>query len=170
MQTAFFRIAAAALSAAALCFTTGVLAADKPQALATPTKPIALEVFKSPTCSCCEKWVTQLDNQGFQTHVQHPADLNQEKLKRKIAPRYQSCHTAVSVEGYVFEGHVPGPVIKRFLAEKPKGVIGLAVPGMPMGSPGMEMGDHFEPYDVLALTADGASRVYAHIASPKDQL
>lgn len=170
MQIAFFRLAAAIFGAGLLGFATASCAADIPATSSPVTKPIALEVFKSPTCSCCEKWVAQLDTQGFQTHVQHPADLNQEKLNRKIAPRFQSCHTAVSAEGYVFEGHVPGPIIKRFLAEKPKDVIGLAVPGMPMGSPGMEMGDHFDPYDVLALTADGKSRVYAHIGSPKDQL
>lgn len=128
-----------------------------------PTKTLVLDVFKSPTCMCCEKWITHLQSHGFQTAVHHPADLNQEKISRGIAPKYQSCHTAISKDGYVFEGHIPASVIQRFLAEKPKGAIGLAVPGMPMGSPGMEMGNHFDPYDVLLLMADGSSSVYAPI-------
>lgn len=136
--------------------------------LAKPiVKPVStaihLDVFKSETCMCCEKWISNLESKGFHAVAHHPADLNQEKVKRGIAPRYHSCHTAVSTDGYVFEGHIPAAVIKRFLTEKPKGVIGLAVPGMPMGSPGMEMGDHFDPYDVLLLKADGSSSVYAPI-------
>lgn len=134
-----------------------------------PVTAIKLDVFKSPTCTCCEKWVANLETKGFQSTVHHPADLNQEKLNRSIAPQYQSCHTAVSNEGYVFEGHVPANLIKRFLAEKPKNALGLAVPGMPAGSPGMEMGDRFSPYDVLLLNADGSSRVYARINSVHDQ-
>lgn len=136
-----------------------------------PTSEITIEldVFKSPSCGCCEKWVANLETNGFKSMVHHPLDLNQEKLKRNIAPQYQSCHTAVSNEGYVFEGHVPANLIKRFLAEKPKNALGLAVPGMPAGSPGMEMGDHFTPYDVLLLNADGSSRVYARINSVHDQ-
>lgn len=136
------------------------------------TKPIVkpvstaihLNVFKSETCMCCEKWISNLEPKGFHAVAHHPADLNQEKVKRGIAPRYHSCHTAVSTDGYVFEGHIPASIIQRFLAEKPKGAIGLAVPGMPMGSPGMEMGNHFDPYDVLLLKADGSSSIYAHIS------
>jgi hypothetical protein len=129
-----------------------------------------LDVFKSPTCTCCEKWISHLQSSGFETTIHHPADLNAIKTAHGLAPRYQSCHTAISSDGYVFEGHVPAVVIQRFLAEKPVNAIGLAVPGMPMGSPGMEMGDHFTPYDVLLLTADGGSRVYAHMATAQDQL
>ncbi len=130
---------------------------------------ITLDVFKSPTCLCCEKWIAYLQAHGFQTTVHHPADLNQEKVARGVAPKYQSCHTAVSKNGYVFEGHIPAAVIQRFLTEKPKDAIGLAVPGMPMGSPGMEMGDHFNPYDVLLLKADGSNAVYAQITSIDQQ-
>lgn len=130
---------------------------------------IHLDVYKSETCMCCEKWITHLESRGFHTVAHHPADLNQEKAKRGIAPRYHSCHTAVSTDGYVFEGHIPASIIQRFLTEKPKGAIGLAVPGMPMGSPGMEIGNRFDPYDVLLLKADGSSSVYAHIGRTDQQ-
>ncbi len=130
---------------------------------------INLEVYKSETCMCCEKWILNLEAKGFHATAHHPADLNQEKVKRGIATRYHSCHTAVSADGYVFEGHIPASVIQRFLIEKPKGAIGLAVPGMPMGSPGMEMGNHFDPYDVLLLKADGSSAVYVQITSIDQQ-
>lgn len=146
-------------SAASLPTTSSTM-----QASPVSKNAITLDVFKSPTCMCCEKWIAYLQAQGFQTTAHHPADLNQEKISRGIAPKYQSCHTAVSKDGYVFEGHIPAAVIQRFLTEKPKDAIGLAVPGMPMGSPGMEMGNHFNPYDVLLLKADGSSAVYVQIS------
>lgn len=133
------------------------------------TSGIALEVLSSPTCGCCGKWVEHLQHNGFEATVHHPTDLNQEKMARGIAPRYQSCHTGVSEGGYVFEGHIPAHVIQRFLVEKPQGAIGLAVPGMPLGSPGMEMGDRFSPYEVLLLMADGSSSVYARIDTLAEQ-
>lgn len=133
---------------------------------ATGTK---LQVLSSPTCGCCGKWVEHMQANGFDASVEHPADLNQEKTARGIAPQYQSCHTAVSADGYVFEGHIPARVIQRFLKEKHQDAIGLAAPGMPMGSPGMEMGDHFSPYDVLVLKADGSSSVYTRIGAAAEQ-
>jgi hypothetical protein len=137
--------------------------------LTSASTMLNLDVYKSETCPCCEKWILNLESKGFLATAHHPADLHQEKVKRGIAPRYHSCHTAVSADGYVFEGHIPASVIQRFLTEKPKGAIGLAVPGMPMGSPGMEMGNHFNPYDVLLLKADGSSAVYAQITSIDQQ-
>jgi len=129
---------------------------------ATPASiSIPLDVYKSETCSCCEKWISHLESEGFHATAHHPTDLNAEKIKRGIAPRFHSCHTAVSADGYVFEGHIPALVIQRFLTEKPQGAIGLAAPGMPMGSPGM--GNHLDPYDVLLLKADGSSSVYTRI-------
>ena len=95
--------------------------------------------------------------------MHHPADLNKIKADKGIAPRYQSCHTAVSSDGYVFEGHIPGHIIQQFLADPPKDVIGLAVPGMPAGSPGMEVGDRRDEYDVLLLSKDGSHTVYEHV-------
>lgn len=124
-----------------------------------------LEVYKSESCGCCEEWVNYIDAKGFKTEIHHPKDLNQIKNKHGIESEYQSCHTAVSAQGYIFEGHVPAWAIKQFLANPPKDAIGLAVPGMPAGSPGMEMGSKFTPYDVLLLKKDGNSEVYAHVAT-----
>ena len=131
--------------------------------------PELLTVHKSPTCGCCGLWVDHARANGFETRIEHPADINRLKANHGIAPRHQSCHTAVSVDGFVFEGHVPAHLIARFLAEKPEGAIGLAVPGMPIGSPGMEMGERFDPYEVLVLMADGSSRVYSVIDTPARQ-
>lgn len=128
-----------------------------------------LVVHKSPTCGCCEVWLDQLSEQGYDFTISHPADLNAVKARHGIAPQHQSCHTVVSEQGFVFEGHIPGALISRFLAEPPQGAIGLAVPGMPLGSPGMEVGDRFDPYDVLLLMADGSSEVYAAIGSREEQ-
>lgn len=126
-----------------------------------------LTVFKSPTCGCCTVWMEHLEQRDFAVSSQHPDDLDALKQRLNIKPQYQSCHTAVSVEGYVFEGHVPAALIKRFLAEKPKDAIGLAVPGMPIGSPGMEVGERFQPYEVLLLKKDGSIEVYEKVKSLK---
>lgn len=126
---------------------------------------ISLDVYKSPTCGCCELWVEHVNAKGFKSSVQHPDDLNAIKDKFGIKPEYQSCHTAVSKEGYIFEGHIPARLVKQFLSEKPANAIGLAVPGMPLGSPGMEVGDRITPYDVLVLQKDGTSAVYARITT-----
>lgn len=127
------------------------------------------QVYTSPSCGCCGDWVEHLKSNGFTTAVHHPDDMALLKEQRGVAREYQSCHTAVSQQGYVFEGHVPASVMAAFLAETPEGAIGLAVPGMPVGSPGMEMGDRFTPYDVLLLKRDGSSEVYRHIASAAQQ-
>lgn len=127
------------------------------------TVQTVLDVYKSPTCGCCEEWIAHLQSNGYQSRIHHPNDLNSLKNQYRISPQFQSCHTAVSADGYVFEGHIPAWVIDRFLTEKPKSALGLAVPGMPIGSPGMEMGDRFMPYDVLLLNTDGSSAVYTRI-------
>ena len=124
---------------------------------------VSLDVYKSRTCGCCKKWISHIDDFGFESEVRHPANLSKIKADKGIAPRYQSCHTAVSSDGYVFEGHIPGHIIQQFLADPPKDVIGLAVPGMPAGSPGMEVGDRRDEYDVLLLSKDGSHRVYEHV-------
>lgn len=127
------------------------------------------QVYKSPTCGCCGDWIDHLSDAGFSSGTHHPDDMGGLKAELGIEPRYQSCHTAVSQQGYVFEGHVPASVIEDFLAAPPADALGLAVPGMPVGSPGMEMGDRFDPYDVLLLKRDGSSEVYRHIASADQQ-
>ena len=95
-----------------------------------------ITVYKSPTCGCCNKWVSHLRDAGFKVNTINSDDLESIKLSAGVQPFLQSCHTAL-VDGYVVEGHVPASDIKRLLQERPA-VTGLAVPGMPAGSPGME--------------------------------
>lgn len=130
---------------------------------------VVLNVYKSETCGCCVGWIDHMEQHNYHSEVYHPADLNGMKDKLGIKPEWASCHTAVSDEGYLFEGHIPAKFIDRFLANPPKNAIGLTVPGMPIGGPGMEMGDRFTPYDILVMNKDGTSRVFASIKSPADQ-
>ncbi len=115
-------------------------------------------VYKSPTCGCCSKWVEHLEANGFAVDARDVQDLEPIKAEAGIPRRLQSCHTAY-VDGYVVEGHVPADVIRSMLAARPD-IHGLAVPGMPMGSPGME-GPRQEAYNVYALGRDGKLKVYA---------
>ncbi|MCR6650765.1 MAG: DUF411 domain-containing protein [Cellvibrionaceae bacterium] len=130
-----------------------------------PGSTVTLDVYKSPTCGCCADWITHTETNGFKSVIHHPENLDSVKQELGIAPQYQSCHTGVSSDGFIFEGHVPARLMKKFLAEKPKDAIGLAVPGMPIGSPGMEMDDRITPYDVLLLHKDGSSSVYERITA-----
>ena len=123
----------------------------------------SLLVHKTPTCGCCKKWVKHLEANNFSTMVNDHQNLQKVKEQHSIKPKYQSCHTAVSQDGYVFEGHIPSKFIKQFLANPEANAIGLSVPGMPLGSPGMEVEGRFMPYDVLVLFQDGSSKVYAEV-------
>ena len=123
----------------------------------------SLLVHKTPTCGCCKKWVKHLEDNSFTTIVKDHQNLQEIKEQHSIKPKYQSCHTAVSEEGYVFEGHIPSKFIKQFLAGPEADAIGLSVPGMPLGSPGMEVQGRFTPYNVLLLHQDGSSKVYARV-------
>jgi hypothetical protein len=118
-----------------------------------------VDVFKSPTCGCCGLWVKHLEANGFRTRVTDVEDMTQVKTKYGVPGRLQSCHTGV-VDGYVVEGHVPASDVQRLLKEKPA-VVGVAVPGMPIGSPGMEAGSTVQRYDVLTFTKQGQTSVYA---------
>tara|TARA_R110001583_G_scaffold175202_2_gene329782 strand:- start:3137 stop:3661 length:525 start_codon:yes stop_codon:yes gene_type:complete len=128
-----------------------------------------LTVYKSASCGCCGIWAANMDTNGFKTITVNRDNLSGFKTSKGIKPRYQACHTALSREGFVFEGHVPAKFIKQFLEEKPEGAIGLSVPGMPVGSPGMEQGDQFMPYKVVLLKADGSVSNYAEVNSLKEQ-
>lgn len=140
------------------------------QAQSSQAQPIVLEVYKSPTCGCCKKWISHINENGFESKVHQRNDVSEIKNEKGIEPRYRSCHTAISKDGYVFEGHVPAKFIQQFMQEThADDVIGLAAPGMGMGSPGMEMGDKFLPYQVLLLKNDGSSEIYAFIKSSKEQ-
>ena len=131
---------------------------------------IILDVHKSPTCGCCEKWISHIDDNGFQSNVHNEKDISMIKVLKGIQPRYRSCHTAISKDGYAFEGHVPAKFIQQFLNEKhDDNVIGLSVPAMPLGSPGMEVGDKFHPYKVLLLKSDGSYEIYSTVQSYEEQ-
>ena len=132
-------------------------------------KLIAVDVYKTPTCGCCGVWVDHLEERGFDVTVTNMRDLNQIKRENQVPMRYQSCHTAVTEDGYVFEGHIPANIIKRFLDEKPADAIGLTVPAMPVGSPGMENGNMFQPYQVFLLGESGVMGVYAEVRSREEQ-
>lgn len=130
---------------------------------------VHLDVYKSPDCGCCTLWMDHLAEQGFTSTGHHPSDLGGLKLGLGVPPRYGSCHTAVSKEGFIFEGHVPARYITQFLDAPPAGALGLAVPAMPVGSPGMEYKNQFMPYRVLLLNKDGSIEVYASVDSYAQQ-
>ena len=120
-------------------------------------------IWKTPNCGCCKDWVKHLETNGFEV-VTH--DVKETASKRQalgLAEKYGSCHTA-TVNGYVLEGHVPARDIQRLLRDKPS-AIGLAVPGMPVGSPGMEMGTGADAFDVVLVLKDGSSRVFQSYAA-----
>ena len=133
------------------------------QGYSSSQNKFSLLVHKTPTCGCCKKWVKHLEANNFSTMIKDHQNLQKVKEQHSIKPKYQSCHTAVSQDGYVFEGHIPSKFIKQFLANPEANAIGLSVPGMPLGSPGMEVEGRFMPYDVLVLYKDGSSRVYAEV-------
>ena len=118
-----------------------------------------VDVFKSPTCGCCGAWVEHLKASGFDVRVTEVDDTAAARKRLGMPDAFGSCHTA-TVGGYVLEGHVPAAEVKRLLGAKPK-AIGLAVPGMPVGSPGMEVGSRRDPFDVLLVERNGRSTVYA---------
>lgn len=154
---------------------TGVAAsAASPTSVASPASPsspaatpsaqsghgVLVQVWKSPTCGCCQDWIAHLDRHGFRVQV-HETGNTAARARLGIDMRFGSCHTAV-VQGYVLEGHVPAREVVRLLAERPR-ALGLAVPGMPVGSPGMDgpaYGGRRDPYDVLLLTGGTGSRVF----------
>ena len=122
-----------------------------------------LVVHKTPTCGCCKKWMKHLEEHDFNISSHDHLNLNDIKDMHNIKPEYRSCHTAVSSDGFIFEGHIPSKYIKQFLSENHDDAIGLSVPGMPLGSPGMEFENRFMPYEVLILFKDGSSKVYAEV-------
>ncbi len=119
-----------------------------------------ITIYKSKTCGCCGKWVDHLKANGFKTIVHDREEMDEVKDWLGVPKDLRSCHTG-QVGAYLVEGHVPAADIKALLAKKPK-VAGLAVPGMPMGSPGMEMpGRKADAYEVLSFTAKGKTAVFA---------
>ncbi|WP_100637846.1 DUF411 domain-containing protein [Marinobacter salexigens] len=135
---------------ATLGFSTPVLAAGAGQ---------SIHVYKSPTCGCCTAWVDHMESNGFDVETTDTHDMNRVKFEAGISRNLASCHTAF-VGDYVIEGHVPAADIHKLIADAPK-ARGLAVPGMPAGSPGMEMGDRKDHYQVLMFNDKGQTKVFA---------
>ncbi|MFL5585785.1 MAG: DUF411 domain-containing protein [Gemmatimonadaceae bacterium] len=146
-------VALAGLLAVAL--TT--VAVRNPPLAARSEKP-TITVYKSPTCGCCKSWIEHVKKHGYQVDAKDTPDMAEIKRTLGVPDGLTSCHTAI-VNGYLIEGHVPAADIDRLLAQKPK-VAGLAVPGMPMGSPGME-GPTSQPYQVMSFDKSGETAVFA---------
>lgn len=141
----------------ALAEGAAVAVSDKAETEAGPQ----ITVYKSPSCGCCADWAKHLETHGFAVDVQSVENMQAIKVEQGVPREMASCHTAV-VDGLVVEGHVPAPDIKAYLEHRKNNfgdkTVGLAVPGMPHGSPGMETG-RVDPYDVVAFSADGQSRI-----------
>ncbi|WP_444945099.1 DUF411 domain-containing protein [Microbulbifer sp. VTAC004] len=124
-------------------------------------------VYKHPLCFCCKKWVSHLRENQLQASSVFKVDMQAVKKQWGVPKGMEGCHTAVWQGRYVFEGHVPAQFIQKFLTSPPKDSVGLMVPGMPIGSPGMEAKDKFEPYNIYLLLQDGDYRLYARIEDPR---
>ena len=127
-----------------------------------------VHVYKSPTCGCCKDWIKHLEASGFKVKFTDVPDSRFYRARFGMPAKFGSCHTAI-VGGYVVEGHVPAADIKKLLREKPQ-ALGIAVPGMPVGSPGMDGPEYkgeVDPYDVLLVQADGRWRVYTSYEGKK---
>jgi hypothetical protein len=118
-----------------------------------------ISVYKTPTCGCCQEWVAHLEANGFEVSTYDMADLRSMKSMAGARPQHAPCHTAL-VDGYVVEGHVPAPDIQRLLNERPD-IVGISVPGIPIGSPGMEHGDRRDNFAVISLEKDGSTNVFS---------
>jgi hypothetical protein len=149
------RLMSGALVMAALAVAAGITVAERPG----QAKAQEMTVYKSPTCGCCGKWIEHMKAAGFQVKVVDLDDLSEIKQASGVPMRLRTCHTAL-VGQYVIEGHVPADLVKKFLAEKPAAA-GIAVPGMPAGSPGMEVEGRKDAYEVMLFDKNGKISVYA---------
>lgn len=133
-------------------------------------KNVSATVYKDPHCGCCKEWISHAEDNGLSATAHDVEDVSVVKERYSVPNEMQSCHTIVTADDYVFEGHVPAKYMAQFLENPPAQAIGLAVPGMPMGSPGMEHQNHFDPYQVMQLNKDGTTEVYANIDSVEQQI
>lgn len=138
-------------------------AALAPALMAQPTvmRPIGMEIWKDPSCGCCADWITHMEANGFKVGAIHDIGNKAVRARLGLAAKYGSCHTAL-IGGYVIEGHVPAADVKRLLQEKPL-ALGIAVPGMPIGSPGMDgpaYGGRRDRYDTVLVLRDGTSQLF----------
>ena len=135
-----------------------ILIAVPASACAKPMRPAQMTIYKSPYCGCCSAWVDHIRGSGIKAVVKEMEDVSPIAKKVGVPDAMRSCHTAM-VGGFFVEGHVPAADIRKLLRERPK-ARGIAVPGMPIGSPGMEQGDRRDAYETLLVLNDGASRVF----------
>lgn len=164
------RLVLARLLGAAGVLTAPALLRAQTQPPSKPTgQAVLVEVWKSPTCGCCKDWITHLEANGFRVKVNDVGNTAA-RARLKVPVKLGSCHTAW-VGGYAIEGHVPSADIHRLLKQRPD-AIGLAVPGMPLGSPGMDgpaYDNRQDPYDVLLIVHDGSTKVFNSYFKAKDR-
>jgi hypothetical protein len=141
-------------------FLAGLILAASFAFPASASESATAEIWKDPNCGCCQAWADHLKTAGFEVRIHETEEMNGVKAMNRVPAELASCHTA-KIGGYVIEGHVPASDIMRLLTEKPQ-VHGLAVPGMPLGSPGMEMPDgEKEAYDVMSFDEGGKAAVWS---------
>ena len=155
MKKDFVRTMALTVAFASLALTT---AAVRTSPSVAPAKKPVITVYKDPSCGCCKNWIAHLIKHGYRVDAKDSPDMSEIKRTLGVPTGLTACHTAM-VNGYLIEGHVPAADIDRLLAQKPK-VTGLAVPGMPAGSPGME-GASAQRYQVLTFDKSGKTTVFA---------
>ena len=123
---------------------------------------LTLTVHKTPFCGCCKKWIKHAREAGINVIEKDHQNLNAIKREYKINPKHQSCHTSILKDGYIFEGHIHADVIKKYLENPSENSKGLSVPGMPIGSPGMEMDGRLDDYVVLTMFEDNKDEIFLH--------
>ena len=123
---------------------------------------LTLTVHKTPFCGCCKKWIKHAREAGINIIEKDHQNLNAIKREYKINPKHQSCHTSISKDGYVFEVHIHPDVIKKYLENPSENSKGLSVPGMPIGSPGMQMGGRLDDYVVMSIFKDNKDEIFLH--------
>ena len=136
------------------------VAVDERKLFANSAKKPKIVVYKSPTCGCCGKWVDHVRAAGYPVQTIDVDDVTPYKTKYGVPLELSSCHTGI-VEGYAIEGHVPADIIDKLLKERPKNAKAIAVPGMPLGSPGMEVPGRKDSYEVILIAKDGKRSVFA---------
>jgi hypothetical protein len=172
MRISVFRLVISSLAFVLVvaCSDAAEQSSKQSQASLVEQKTIVLDVYKRAACSCCSKWISHANQNGLKTVAHNENDLSTIKNKYGIHAKLRSCHTSVTQDGYVFEGHIPAKFIKQFIQEKPSGAKGLAVPAMPTGTPGMEFGDLHQPYKIYLLKNDGSIKVYAEVNTAEEQI
>lgn len=152
------RIIFIALAGVVICTLTIIGFSLRPDA--APQQWASMVVYKSPTCGCCVEWIKHMQKAGFNVEARDMRDMGSVKARLGVPSTVTSCHTSV-IDGYVIEGHVPAPYVKELLEEKPE-LSGISVPGMPIGSPGME-GPNAQPYEIVTFHNKEVTGIFARV-------